>query len=187
MAQYHRCEAIWFLLKTRGLALGHKQQTLKHVGTWYQTKSLELVPKIWHDKVEAIFNECISSDQMRALDQALDLYVQGDDSELRPFIKGRVSVEFGSRTDNSRYGGAPGWRSRKFSDPLYLTPAGFLQAYPEADEDLFLDMEQARAALEFYKSVPNKLKFWTMPAIAYLHQRCLARLAAQGSNAGSRK
>lgn len=156
-ALFHKKEVVWNLLLEKGIAACTKRQTIKHVYTWYSTQSMELVPKIWHDKVATIFNELIPPAQLQQVQRALDLYVQGDDSELRPYIKGRVSVEFGTRV--ATYGGgAPGWRSRKFSDPLYLTPAGFLQAYPEVDEDLFIDMEQASAALEFYKAHPPKLK-----------------------------
>ena len=95
---------------------------------------------------------------MWQLDRAVSLYLEGDDSELRPYIKGRVSVEIGFQSSNPSLGGVPTWRSRKFSDPLYLTPAGFLYGYPEVDEDLFLDHEQANDALAFYRSVPNQLK-----------------------------
>lgn len=158
-AAFHKKEAVWSILLKHGLAAGHKRQTIKHVDVWYSTQSLEFVPKIWQDKVAGIFQELIPPEQMAALDQALDLYVRGDDSELRQYIKGRVFVEFGTRLDRMSYGGgAPGWRSRKFSDPLYLTPAGFLRAYPEEDQDLFLDLEQASLALEFYKTQPNQLK-----------------------------
>lgn len=151
----HKKEAVWSLLIKHGLAAGYKMQILKHVNTWYSTQSVQLIPKMWQDKVATIFDELIPPPKMQLLVRALDLYVEGDDSELRPLIKGRVSVEFGTRVDT--YGvGVPSWRSRKFSDPLFLTPAGFLFAYPEADEDLFLDMEQAHAALAFYKAIPNK-------------------------------
>lgn len=155
-ARFHRNEAVWGLLLKNGLAAGHKRQTIKHVDTWYATQSLDLLPKIWHDKVESIFNELMPASLLQSLESALQQYVQGDDAELRPYIKGRVTIEFGTRIDSYNRG-SPGWRSRKFSDPLYLTPAGFLQAYPEVDEDLFLDMEQAQIALDFYRGVPNSL------------------------------
>lgn len=158
-AVFHKNEAVWNILLKNGLAAGHKRQTIKHINVWYLTQSLELVPKIWHAKVAGIFQQLIPAEQMVILDQALDFYVRGDDSVLREYIKGRVFVEFGTRLERTSYGGgAPSWRSRKFSDPLYLTPAGFLHAYPEEDQDLFLDLEQASLALEFYKTQPNQLK-----------------------------
>lgn len=38
-------------------------------------------------------------------------------------------------------------RKRKFSNPVFLTPNGVIQAFPQADEDLFLDIESARVAI----------------------------------------
>ena len=36
---------------------------------------------------------------------------------------------------------------RKYSDPLFVTPRGLLRAFPEKDEDLFLDPASAWAAI----------------------------------------
>lgn len=146
------------MLKARGLEQGHKLQTIRHIATWYTTKNLELIPKIWQDKVESIFNELVIPEQLQAVERAVALYMAGDDSALRPLVPRRVSVEIGTRASNSSYGAAPVWRSRKFSDPLFVTPAGYLNAYPEVDEDLFIDSVQAQEALEFYKGMPNRYK-----------------------------
>lgn len=157
-AERHKREAVWFLLLLNGAANGYTRQTLRHVDTWHFTQMLDAVPKVWQAKVAGIFDQLIPAAQMQQLDRAVSLYLAGDDSELRPYIKGRVSVEIGFQSNNPSFGGAPVWRSRKFSDPLYLTPAGFLHGYPEVDEDLFLDQEQANDALAFYKGAPNQLK-----------------------------
>lgn len=157
-AERHKREAVSFVLQANGAACGHARQTLRHVETWYSTQMLELIPKVWQAKVPSIFDQLIPPARMQQIDRAISLYLEGDDSELRPYIKGRVSIEIGVRSINPSFGGAPVWRSRKFSDPLYLTPAGFLHGYPELDEDLFLDHEQANDALAFYRGVPNKLK-----------------------------
>lgn len=157
-ARRHKREAVSALLMTNGLAKGHARLTLRHVETWHSMQSFELVPKIWQGKVERIFAECVSTSQLRQIEQAVALYVSGDDTELRPFIRRRVSVEIGTRARNSSYGAAPVWRSRKFSDPLFVTPAGFLNAYPEVDEDLFIDSVQAQQAVTFYRDIPSKFK-----------------------------
>lgn len=41
-------------------------------------------------------------------------------------------------------------RSRKFSNPLFMTPAGYLAAFPELDEHLFLSIESAQQAIAKY-------------------------------------
>lgn len=159
-AERHKREAVWFLLTANGAAHGYTRQTLRHVDTWYFTQMLDAVPKVWQAKVAGIFDQLIPAADMQQLDRAVSLYLEGDDSELRPYIQGRLSVEIGFWSSNPSLGGAPTWRSRKFSDPLYLTPAGFLHGYPEVDEDLFLDSVQAMEALDFYfqRSQSDKLK-----------------------------
>lgn len=159
-AERHKREAIGLLLTVNGSANGYTRQTLRHVDTWYFTQMLDAVPKVWQAKVADIFDQLIPAAQMQQLDRAVSLYLEGDDAELRPYVKGRLLVEIGFRSSNLSWGGAPIWRSRKFSDPLYLTPAGFLHGYPEVDEDLFLDRVQAMDALDFYfqNSQSDKLK-----------------------------
>ena len=157
-AQQHIRDAIWFMLKARGQEQGHKLQTLRHIHTWYTTKNLELIPKVWQDKAESIFNELVPPEQLQAVERAAALYIAGDDSGLRPLLQRRVSVEIGTMASNSSYGAAPVWRSRKFSDPLFITPAGYLNGYPEMDEDLFIDSVQAQQAQAFYRDMPNKFK-----------------------------
>lgn len=50
-------------------------------------------------------------------------------------------------------------RSRKFSNPLFMTPAGYLAAFPERDEHLFLSMEAALQAIAKY-SKPEHHALW---------------------------
>lgn len=74
----------------------------------------------------------------------------GDDSELRALIDIRYAVEcftniggpFGETLPGGQYG-----RKRKFSNPLFLTPYGLLEAYPERDADLFVCSEVAQNAI----------------------------------------
>ena len=155
-AEIHKSEVIWGMLKSRGLEQGHKLQTIRHVATWHTTRDLSQIPKIWQDKAEDIFNELVPPEKLQAVVNAAELYINGDDSALRQLVPRRVSVEIGTKISNSNYGSAPVWRSRKFSDPLFVTPAGFLNAYPEMDEDLFIDNVQAQQALVFYRGMPNK-------------------------------
>lgn len=50
-------------------------------------------------------------------------------------------------------------RSRKFSNPLFMTPAGYIEAFPELDEHLFISLDTAHAAiLKFGK--PEHSAFW---------------------------
>src|SRR6185369_6888887 len=49
----------------------------------------------------------------------------------------------GHMRTNGTYG-----RRRKFSNPLFLSPAGFMRSYSEKPDELFLDVEQAAAALQ---------------------------------------
>lgn len=155
-AERHKREAVWFLIAANGTAQGYKPRTLRDVNQWYllPTEPLCLAPKAWQEKMAGLFDQLVTAAQMQQIDSAVALYLEGDDSELRPYIKQRTCVEFGTITGRGSYG-PPGWRSRKFSDPLYLTPAGFLRAYPEKDEDLFIDSTQAQLALDFYRSPPN--------------------------------
>ena len=74
----------------------------------------------------------------------------GDDSELRALVDIRYAVEcftniggaFGEALPGGQYG-----RKRKFSNPLFLTPYGLLEAYPERDADLFVISEVAQNAV----------------------------------------
>ena len=50
-------------------------------------------------------------------------------------------------------------RSRKFSNPLFMTPAGYLEAFPELDEHLFLSMDSALAAIRKF-SKPEHAALW---------------------------
>ncbi len=88
-----------------------------------------------------------STEQVRlAREQA----IAGDDAALRTLTDVRYAVEcvvdagepFGGQLPNGQYS-----RRRKFSNPLFLTPAGLIEAYPEKDEDLFTLQEQSLAAV----------------------------------------
>ena len=52
-------------------------------------------------------------------------------------------------------------RRRKYSDPLFVTPRGLLRAFPNKDEDLFLDHASAWAAIAHF-SPQEKAGDWTV-------------------------
>ena len=115
------------------------------------------LPKNLKDNADQMVAKIISREEIIKIDSAVDQYILGDDSELRVYIKNRVYVEIGSYITGASYG-PPKFRSRKFSSPLYVTPAGYLYAYPENDNDLFMDMTQADMAMEFYKKIDTGFK-----------------------------
>lgn len=71
----------------------------------------------------------------------------GDDADLRALSTARYAVECVS--DIGQTLGV--LRRRKFSDPLFLTPAGLLRGFPETDLELFADLDLAEAALRLAK------------------------------------
>lgn len=50
-------------------------------------------------------------------------------------------------------------RSRKFSNPLFMTPAGYIEAFPELDEHLFISLDTAQAAIRKFGK-PEHSPFW---------------------------
>jgi hypothetical protein len=56
-------------------------------------------------------------------------------------------------------GGTAERKSRKFSDPLYLTAQGYLAGFPESGDQLFDTMEQAQAAIKTFGK-PEHASAW---------------------------
>lgn len=84
------------------------------------------------------------------LAEATKLANDGDDTMLRTMTDIRFAVEcvvdaggiMNNKSPRAQYG-----RRRKFSNPLFLSPAGLIESYPENDEDLFTSEEVAVAAI----------------------------------------
>ena len=106
--------------------------------------------KIWEEICEG------GESLFQQVDRALEAYLAGDDSLLKavtPERKEWVLVEVGKQIQD-RFGAShPEFRARKFHNPMYLTPAGFIQAFPETDEDSFIDYEMASLAVERYRQM----------------------------------
>ena len=104
-------------------------------------------------------------DRLRA---ARDKAYAGDDSDYRALTLGRggnqrwliarVSIPLDPMDK------IPLNRSRKFSNPLFLTPHGQLHAFPQRDEDLFVTMELAQAAL-YVLAQAGDLQMWNIEAV----------------------
>ncbi|WP_029523683.1 hypothetical protein [Polaromonas glacialis] len=87
---------------------------------------------------------------------AWELAKQGDEAAYRALTEERCIAECASD------GVAPHGmfaRSRKFSNPLFMTPTGYLAAFPELDEHLFLSSETAFQAIAKY-SKPEHYASW---------------------------
>jgi hypothetical protein len=78
---------------------------------------------------------------------AVDLAKRGDETAYRALTKERCIAECNS--DSVAPHGMFA-RSRKFSNPLFMTPTGYLAAFPELDEHLFLSSESAFQAIAKY-------------------------------------
>ena len=80
---------------------------------------------------------------------ARDMLQRGDEGLYRALTIGstRYMVQCVS-VESDPYSKAPALsgRKRKFSNPNFITPAGALHAFPQVDEDLFVDIESARIA-----------------------------------------
>lgn len=82
--------------------------------------------------------------------KAMDEALSGNDSLLRTLTDIRYTAEcvvdaggiLGKSLPNASYG-----RRRKFSNPLFLTPSGLKEAYPEKDEDLFSVLQHVTDAV----------------------------------------
>ena len=157
-AQIHKRNAVWKLLQANGAQQGVIAAVRKHAFAWHTLGDEAPLPLKWKGKIQEVFDQLIPEAEMQALDASVASYLAGDDSELRRYVSDRVLVEIGIAPAAADFGRTD-WRSRKFSDPLYLTPAGFLHAFPESDEDLFMDHDQAQTALAFYRNTAegNKL------------------------------
>lgn len=153
-AEFHKRKVIWNLLHRNGPEQGVAPAVIKHAYAWWTTGTDETLPKKWQGQIESLFNQIIPPAEMQRVDSVIADYLAGDDAGLRPLIRERVCVEIGISTKDMGYAPSAQWRSRKFSDPLFITPSGFLNAYPEVDEDLFLDYDQAQAAVAFYRNTP---------------------------------
>ena len=150
-AQNHKRSAVWSLIDKRGGEQGVSPAVRKHAYAWFAQGELAQLPKKWEGQIQTLFEQLVTPAEMQLLDSSIAQYIAGDDGDLRSYVRERVVVEIGISTNSSAYGRSE-WRSRKFSDPLYLTPSGFLHAYPEADEDLFMDLDQAEQAIKFYRN-----------------------------------
>lgn len=93
-----------------------------------------------------------AKERRAAFDAALALAKQGDDTALRNLTSVRYAVECTGKALVLR--GLPFQnRARRFANPLFMTPAGYLPAFPELDEHLFVDIACAQAAIvKFGKS-----------------------------------
>lgn len=74
------------------------------------------------------------------------LHAAGDDSQLRALTDTRFCVECVSSAGGP-CAALEGGRRRKFSAPLFVTPHGALESYPELDEHFFVTEDSAREAL----------------------------------------
>lgn len=91
-----------------------------------------------------------------ALNAAYELAKQGNEAAYRALTTQRFVAECSACIAAPH--GMPA-RSRKFSNPLFMTPAGYLQAFPERDEHLFLSMDAALQAIAKY-SKPEHHALW---------------------------
>lgn len=83
---------------------------------------------------------------------AWELVKQGDESLYRSLTDERYIAECSSQSAPPHGMFA---RSRKFSNPLFMTPAGYLEAFPELDEHLFISMEAANQAIANYSKAEH--------------------------------
>lgn len=87
---------------------------------------------------------------------AWELAKQGDEAAYRALTEERCVAKC---TSNSIAPHGMFARSRKFSSPLFMTPTGYLSAFPELDEHLFLSSEMAFQAIAKY-SKPEHSASW---------------------------
>ena len=78
------------------------------------------------------------------MSSARELALSGNDAALRGLTQERFVVECVSNVGS--FGAA--LRRRKFSNPLFLTPDGLLQSFPEDDKELFATQDVALDALK---------------------------------------
>jgi hypothetical protein len=78
-------------------------------------------------------------------------------------------------------------RRRKFSNPLFITPAGLLHAFPQIDEDLFVDIDSAKAAVQHHAARVNwSICSTTLASLvkSKAYQRWLAEVASLPAGEG---
>jgi hypothetical protein len=85
---------------------------------------------------------------------AWELVKQGDESLYRSLTDERYIAECSSQSAPP-HGMFP--RSRKFSNPLFMTPAGYLEAFPELDEHLFISIDAAYQAIVKYGKAEHRV------------------------------
>lgn len=88
--------------------------------------------------------------------RAKELLQGGDESVFRAHVAARFVVE--CIVTPPAGSSSPAIRRRKFSSPLYMTPCGPIEAYPERDEDLFISLETATDAI---KKFGGEKTWWT--------------------------
>ncbi len=86
---------------------------------------------------------------------ALDQAAQGDETAYRSLVTVRHVAECLSGGDSGSR------RSRKFSDPLFMTPNGYMSAFPELDTHLFISFKTAYQAIEKYGK-PEHSDLWVV-------------------------
>lgn len=122
------------------------------------------------------------------VEYALEAYLEGDDSlfkALNPERTEWVLIEVGKQVLD-RFGASyPEFRARKFHNPLYLTPAGMIQAFPETDDDSFIDYEMASLAVERYQSMLPEGSTYRVTSLKrgqQIHTRAYRRWAHEVKN-----
>lgn len=117
-----RLHAFWLLLVQRGEEYAKTQFSRATFAR--NQKSLEDIGLRWLD----------------ANEQATSLLENGDETLYRANIKERYVAECLTRGNGAR----------KFSNPIFLTPAGYLNAFPEVDNHLFTNLETALKAIAVF-------------------------------------
>lgn len=111
--------------------------------------------------------------QMQA---ALSQFNAGNEAPLRELTLGgaRYVVQLNSVKANiwdKSQGALYSGRKRKFSNPVFVTPHGLIQCYPEQDQDLFLDSDSALNAIKKY-AVGYPSDLWTVNQTTLAQQLC---------------
>lgn len=102
----------------------------------------------------------VRKDRNAEIQAAVVLANQGVENPCRALSKQRHVAE--CMAEGAVRGDSPFQRrSRKFSTPLFMTPTGYLTAFPELDEHLFLSFEKALQAIEKYGK-PDHQTLWNV-------------------------
>lgn len=84
---------------------------------------------------------------------AADLLRRGDESLYRALTVGstRFTVQCMS-VEPDEFGKSRSalGRKRKFSNPLFITPKGLVHAFPQSDEDMFVNVDTAQEAMKIH-------------------------------------